>query len=174
MNSTELSYKFNVGDVVVYPLQGVGSIIGIETRKEKKYMRIRLNGSEMDILLPFDNANKLGLRHTENEPEVKMAISSLSSRSSYDSKTDWKERLNHNQELMKEGSILSIASVVSSLYQRSKVKDLPVMEKRLYDSALSMLVDESASVLGLSIEEMKRQIFSALEPQCSEFQVLQS
>ena len=173
MDSTELSTFFNVGDTVVYPLQGVGKVLSIEDRKGRKYLRIGLKSSGMDILLPLDNANNLGLRHLESENAVKNAIKSLSGKIQYRAKTAWKERLNENQDLMKEGSVASIASVVSSLYHRSKIKDLPALEKRLYDSALSMLVDESASVLGLSIEEMKRQIFSALEPQCSEFQILQ-
>lgn len=173
MNSTELSTVFNIGDIVVYPLQGVGEVLSIEDRKGREYLRIGLHGSKMDILLPLDNANNLGLRHLESADAVKSAIESLSKNMRHSSKTDWKERLNENQNLMKEGSIANVASVVCSLYHRSKIKDLPALEKRLYDSALSMLVDESSSVLGISIEEMKRQIFSVLEPQCSEFQILQ-
>ena len=78
-------------------------------------------------------------------------------------RTDWKQRLILNQELMKEGSMLAVAKVVNSLYHRSKVKELPVQERKLYDSALTLLVDESSSVLGIDQEEMKKKIFSRLE-----------
>ena len=78
-------------------------------------------------------------------------------------KVDWKQRLLINQELMREGSMTAVANVVNSLYRRSKVKELPVQERKLYDSALTLLVDESSSVLGISAEEVKKKIFSRLE-----------
>lgn len=172
MDSTELSVNFNVGDTVVYPLRGVGEIANIETRNALEYLRIHLSDSDMDILLPLHKANNLGLRHLATKAEANEAIHSLSKATRYNASADWKERLQENQELVKEGSLKSVAYVVNTLYHRSKVKELPALEKRLYDSALSMLVDEAASVLGLSLEEMKRQIFSVLEPKCTEFQLL--
>ncbi len=172
MASTELSKKFTIGDTVVYPLRGVGKIADIEMRGEREYLRIYLSDSDMDILLPTENAEKLGLRHLATKEEAEDAIASLKQSLKYNAHTDWKERLQENQDLIKEGSLLSVASVVNTLYRRSKIKELPALEKRLYDSALIMLVDETSSVLGLSLEEMRRQIFSVLEPQCSEFQLL--
>ena len=51
-------------------------------------------------------------------------------------------RYQMNLELLKQGSIRDIATVVRALYQRKKVKELPIMERKLYDSALQLLVDE--------------------------------
>ena len=136
--------------------------MGRETRREKEYYRVQITASDMDVLLPVDNASALGLRHLASATEAKKAISSLSEK--WESRAmDWKQRLVANQELMKDGSLLAVAKVVSSLYRRSKVKELPIQERKLYDNALAILVDESSSVLGIGTEEMKKKIFAKLE-----------
>ena len=162
MNSTEINAVFKIGDSVVYPLQGVGCILAKEMRNTREYYRVQINSSDMDVLLPVDTAQSLGLRHLASATEARKAISSLSVRREM-GRTDWKQRLVLNQELMKEGSMLAVAKVVNSLYHRSKVKELPVQERKLYDSALTLLVDESSSVLGIDQEEMKKKIFSRLD-----------
>ena len=166
MNSTEINAVFKIGDNVVYPLQGVGCILAKEMRNTREYYRVQINSSDMDVLLPVDTAQSLGLRHLASATEARKAISSLSVRREM-GRTDWKQRLILNQELMKEGSMLAVAKVVNSLYHRSKVKELPVQERKLYDSALTLLVDESSSVLGIDQEEMKKKIFSTLTPSSS-------
>ena len=153
---------FRVGDAVVYPLQGVGSILSCEKRREKEYYRIGITASDMDVLLPVENASMLGLRHLATVTEAKKALSSLSEKKDTRG-LDWKQRLLKNQELMKDGSLSSIAQVVNSLYRRSKIKELPVQERKIYDNALSILVDETSSVLGIGTEEIKKKIFARLE-----------
>ncbi len=161
MNSTDKTV-FRIGDAVVYPMQGVGCIMSRETRREKEYYRVQIAASDMDVLLPVDNASALGLRHLASATEARKAISSLAEK--WETRgLDWKQRLLMNQELMKEGTLSSVAKVVSSLYRRSKVKELPVQERKLYDNALSILVDESSSVLGIGTEEAKKRIFAKLE-----------
>ena len=162
MSGTKAKSGFRVGDSVVYPLQGVGFIRAKESRNAKEYYRIQILSSEMDVLLPVETALSLGLRHLATQDEAKKAISSLSVRREM-SRMDWKSRLLMNQELMKKGTLGAVAQVVNSLYRRSKVKELPVQERKLYDSALTILVDETSSVLGIASEEMKKKIFAKLE-----------
>ncbi|MDY5930537.1 MAG: CarD family transcriptional regulator [Candidatus Ornithospirochaeta sp.] len=162
MGCTELSNQFNVGDRVVYPNQGVGMILSMEERRDRHYFRLRLSSSDMDVLLPVENAGSLGLRHTATKEETEEALSSLSGKAMHMG-NDWKDRLNANLSLMKEGSIMSIAKVVNSLYSRSKIKELPVQERRIYDNAIAILVEESSYVLGIEAEETRKLIFSRLE-----------
>ena len=112
--------------------------------------------------MPSDHASNLGLRHLASKNEVYKALQSLSKEIKASS-TDWKTRLLENQQLLKEGTLESIAQIVNSLYRRSKVKQLPALERKLYDSALSMLVDESSSVLGIGREDTRKEIFLKLE-----------
>jgi CarD family transcriptional regulator len=68
-----------------------------------------------------------------------------------------------NVDLLKQGSIASIAKVVQILYHRSKIKELPVQERKLYDNALRILIDETALSLGRPREELEALIFNKLE-----------
>jgi CarD family transcriptional regulator len=76
---------------------------------------------------------------------------------------DWKMRYQTNRELLKNGEVTDIAKVVQNLYHRSKIKELPIMERKLFDSALKLLVDEVGFSLGLPVEEVEQMIFSKLE-----------
>ena len=75
---------------------------------------------------------------------------------------DWKLRYQMNLELLKKGSIQDIATVVRTLYRRSTVKELPILERKLYDSALKLLIDEASLSLAKSKEEMEKLIFSQM------------
>jgi CarD family transcriptional regulator len=68
-----------------------------------------------------------------------------------------------NLDLLKNGSISDIASIVRSLYHRSKVKELPILERKLYDSALKLLEDEIAYSLKKTREEVEAMVFGKLE-----------
>ena len=162
MSTAGPELSFNIGEKVVYPQQGVGIIVSLETRSAREYYRVKIESSEMDVLLPVQNAAAAGLRHLTSPADVKKALATLSVRKEAGG-SDWKARLQANQELMKEGTLLSVAQVVNTLYHRSKVKELPVQERKLYDNALSLLVDESSYVLGVGREEMKKKIFMKLE-----------
>lgn len=162
MDSTELTEVFAVGDMVVYPSQGIGYIDSTETRRDKKYLKIKMKSTSMDVLLPLDKVSNFGLRHLASIEEAKKALEGLSKKIKSD-KLDWKSRLQKNQDLLKSGDICSVATVVNNLYRRSKIKDLPTMERKLYESALIMLVDESSSVLGISSDKMRETIFKKLE-----------
>lgn len=58
---------------------------------------------------------------------------------------------------------MDIASVVRTLYTRKKVKELPIMERKLYDSALQLLVDEVSFSLAVSKKEVEELVFQKLE-----------
>jgi CarD family transcriptional regulator len=68
-----------------------------------------------------------------------------------------------NLDLLKKGSVTDIATVVRTLYHRSKVKELPILERKLFDSALKLLVDEVSFSLRKSKDDVEQLIFSKLE-----------
>ena len=69
-----------------------------------------------------------------------------------------------NMDLFKSGKILDTASVVRSLYQRSKTKELPIQERKLYDSAYRIFHDEITAALETTKAEAETLIHSHLEP----------
>ncbi|MDR0876611.1 MAG: CarD family transcriptional regulator, partial [Treponema sp.] len=77
--------------------------------------------------------------------------------------SDWKLRYQMNLDLLKKGSVKDIATIVRSLYHRSKVKELPILERKLYDSALKLLEDEISFSLRKPKDEVENMIFTRLE-----------
>ena len=137
MNSTDKSV-FNVGDAVVYPMQGVGFILARETRREKEYYRVQISASDMDVLLPVDNASALGLRHLASATEAKKAISSLSERRETRG-LDWKQRLLMNQELMKEEQRKEVEADFELAIQKGRRYG---MEDKEFREILELILEE--------------------------------
>lgn len=158
----QLISEFKVGDFVVFPPRGAGKIIKEEERQDKTYFTVRLYNSDSPILVPVDNASSLGMRHLSTKESVEEALLDLEDRD-HVVPTDWKHRQQENQELLSDGSISSIAKAVNRIYRRAKVKELPMQEKRMYQTALDMLIFEIAHVLKLKKEETKKVIFIHLE-----------
>ncbi|MDR0598714.1 MAG: CarD family transcriptional regulator [Treponema sp.] len=157
---------FQVDQKVVYPSQGVGTIQAIEKKlfKNEKilYYRIYLEVSDMTILVPVDKAEGLGIRPIVPKEEALRALELIGEE--YEPiPSDWKLRYQMNLDLLKKGSVSDIASIVRSLYHRSKVKELPILERKLYDSALKLLEDEIAFSLKKPREEVETLIFNRLE-----------
>jgi CarD family transcriptional regulator len=157
---------FQIDQRVVYPSQGVGRILEIreKTFKDIKilYYIIYLEFSDMTVMVPVDKAAGLGLRPIVAQEEAEHALAFISEDYA-PIPTDWKLRYQMNLDLLKKGSIMDIASVVRSLYHRSKIKELPILERKLYDSAINLLQDEVAYSLTRSKEEIAELIHARLE-----------
>ena len=158
--------SFQVDQKVVYPSQGVGVIKSIVQKKFKgakiPYYVIYLEVTDMTIMVPVDKAAELGIRHAVSRDEAMKALELISE--DYEPiPSDWKMRYQMNLDLLKKGSIRDIASIVRSLYHRSKVKELPILERKLYDSALKLLEDEVSISLRKSKDEVESMIFARLE-----------
>ena len=160
------STEFKKGQQIVYPLQGVGLIEKIEERPFKgemvPYYVIYFEVSDMTIRIPVTSTKDQGIRAIVGKPDSEKALEIISS--DYEPvPTDWKLRYQMNLDLLRKGEISDIATVVTKLYHRSKVKELPILERKLYDSALRLLVDEISFSLGKKKDEVEQLIFMKLE-----------
>ena len=158
--------KFQIDQRVVYPSQGVGIIKSIEEKafKDEKilYYVIYIDVSDMTIMVPVDKAVELGIRAIVPKEDALKALE-LIGEDFEPISTDWKLRYQTNLVLLKKGSVLDIATIVRSLYHRSKVKELPILERKLYDSALKLLEDEISCSLRKPKDEIENLIFARLE-----------
>ena len=158
--------KYKVHQEIVYPLQGVGHISTIEERpfRDKKlmYYIIYLEVSDMTVMVPVDKADELGIRAIVGKKESQKALR-LIAEEFEPIPADWKLRYQMNLDLLKKGSILDIANVVRALYHRSRIKELPILERKLYDSALKLLIDEISFSLNKSKEDVEELVFAKLK-----------
>lgn len=136
---------FQIGDKVVYPNQGVGTIENISTRSfgsafEKFYL-LRFGGNSMTVLVPFSNAANIGLRRVTKDREISRMLSFLSN-GSCQTNPDWKVRFKENTDKMQSGDLLRAAEVFKALLQLHVDKPLSFREKKMLDRARHMLVAE--------------------------------
>lgn len=162
-----MNNNFQINEKIVYPSQGVGEIKEIFERKvgdeSIQYYRIYLEVSDMIVMVPVSNAEKLGIRKIVSKENAQKSLEKLGE--PVESVTsDWKLRYQMNLDLLKKGSIEDITDIVRCLYHRSKVKELPIQERKLYDTARKLLTDEIAIALGLSTKEVEDMLHAKLEP----------
>jgi CarD family transcriptional regulator len=136
---------FQIGDKVVYPNQGVGTIENISTRSfgaafERFYL-LRFGYNSVTVLVPFSNAANIGLRRVTKNREVSRVLSYLAN-GSCSINSDWKVRFRDNTEKMQCGDLLKAAEVFKGLLQIHLEKPLSFREKKMLERARHMLVSE--------------------------------
>lgn len=158
---------FTVNQKIVYPSQGVGKITEIFKKEFNGemtyYYKIYLDVSDMYVMVPVDKAANLGIRPIVSAEEAQKSLDLIGE--DFEPPTsDWKLRYQMNLELLKKGTIEDIAAIVRCLYHRSKVKELPILERKLYDNAKKLLEDEIAEALGITSKEVEVMLHAKLEP----------
>ena len=159
--------KFQIDQKIVYPSQGVGKITEIFEKifrgTPMMYYKIYIEASDMIVMVPVEKAEELGIRSIVSSEEAEKALNSLSD--DFEPITsDWKLRYQMNLDLLKKGTIADIAAIVRCLYNRSKVKELPILERKLYDQAKKLLEDEISIAMVIDVKEIESQIHTKLEP----------
>ena len=164
---SEENIEFAVDQRVVYPSQGVGQVKEILEKKlgenTVKYYKIYLEVSDMIVMIPVANAAMIGIRPIVGAEDAEKALELLGQEIEPVT-SDWKLRYQMNLDLLKKGSIFDIVSIVRCLYHRSKVKELPILERKLYDNAKKLLEDEIAFALGKPSKEIEAMLHAKLEP----------
>jgi CarD family transcriptional regulator len=140
---------FRIGEKVVYPNQGVGTIENISTRSfgsaYEKFYLLRLGCGGMTVLVPLSNASNIGLRRVTRDREISRILSFLSNGWCAIS-PDWKVRFKQNREKMQSGDLLKAAEVFKSILKLQIDKPLSFHEKGMLDRARHMLVSEISIV----------------------------
>lgn len=136
---------FRVGDRVVYPMHGAGTIEGIEQKeilgKTHKYYVLQLPISDMKVMIPVDNTEEIGLRDVIKPSQVDEVLNILRQDSTPMS-SNWNRRYRNNLEKIKSGDIYEVASVVRNLSARNKEKGLSTGERKMLESAKEILLSE--------------------------------
>jgi CarD family transcriptional regulator len=136
---------FDVGDKVVYPHHGAGTVVTKETKivlgQEREYLTIKILHNDMTVNVPSENAEKVGLRWVIDHEMVEVVVKVLSGGSTEMPK-NWNRRFKHNRDKMKTGDILELAEVVRNLALRDHEKGLSTGEKQMFVKAKRILASE--------------------------------
>jgi CarD family transcriptional regulator len=136
---------FQVGDKVVYPHHGAGTVVKRETREvlgeKREYLTIQILHNDMTVNVPCENADKVGLRRVIDEEMVEKVLKALTGSGTTMPK-NWNRRFKHNRDKMKTGDIFELAEVVRNLSLRDHEKGLSTGEKQMFVKAKKILASE--------------------------------
>ena len=135
---------FNVGDKIVYPMHGAGTIDAIEEKdilgEKQNYYIIKMPG-EVKVMVPISKASDIGVRSIIDKAEAGKVLEVLEANET-EMSNNWNKRYKENMEKMKSVSIYEVADVVRNLSYKQKEKGLSTGEKKMLNNAKQILVSE--------------------------------
>ncbi len=157
-----MEVSFRIGDKAVYPAHGVAEITGIESKEisgaKQTFYILRILENGMRIMVPMKNVAAVGLRAVVNKSEVKEVYDILKSREVSVEGQTWNRRYREYMEKIKTGSVFEIAEVLRDLSLLKHDKDLSFGERKMLDTAKSLLVKELAVAKSTKEEKIEREL----------------
>src|SRR6516162_9099310 len=160
--------KFKVGDKAVYPAQGGAEAIKIEEKdiagSRQRFYVLRILDTDRKIMVPVTNASAVGLRQVISEIEIREIFDILRERTvAFDNQT-WNRRYRGFMDKIKTGSIYDVAEVLRDLYRLKTDKQLSFGERRMLDTARTLIVKVIAVARGQTEEQVRNEIESIFTP----------
>ena len=156
---------FNVGDKVVYPMHGAGTIDSIDKKnildEEVEYINISMPGG-VKVMVPSNQASKQGLRNIISQNDVEKVFCVLETDETAMS-DNWNKRYRDNMDKMKSGDIYEVADVVRNLSFKQKEKGLSTGEKKMLNNAKQILVSELVLVENASNTEIEKLVDNKID-----------
>jgi len=161
---------FRVGQKVVYPNHGIGTIEEIEQRQigatELPFYTLRLAATSSLVLVPVSNASEVGLRSPISAVECETLLKSLAD-DFVSPGHNWKDRFKAFTEKMRTGDIFEVADVLKHLTYLSHNKTLSFREQRMFERARYLVVSELATVCRQPICNIEPRVDHALNQACA-------
>lgn len=143
---------YKIGDKVVYPMHGAGTIDAIEEKEIQgtKQFYYVMNIRNMQVMFPIDLDNRI-------RPIVDLSIMEdvLTSfdNSEFDMTIKPNQRYRCNMNKMRTGDIYQGAEVIRELNLMGKKRNLSTVDKGMLDNALQIFVSELVLVKGIKEEQ---------------------
>lgn len=138
---------FSIGDKVVYPMHGAGTIESIEQKEmfgdTSDYYIIKMPIGDMKLMVPTISASDIGVREVSTlsvTPDVFAVLEKPKEEYVYEN--NWSRRYKVNVDKIKSGSIVEVADVVRDLAHRHMERGLSTAEKKMLTQAKEILISE--------------------------------
>lgn len=157
-----MATQFKPGDKAVYPAHGVGEVKSIETREisgnRQTFYILKILDNGMTIMVPTQNVKTVGLREIIDEEQVEDVYEILKERDITVDNQTWNRRYREYMDKIKTGSVYEIAEVLRDLSMLKFEKELSFGERKMLDTARSLLIKELALAQRCSEEEVLKDI----------------
>jgi CarD family transcriptional regulator len=148
--------------MAVYPAHGVGEITNIETKKigeiEQAFYVMHILDSNMTVMVPTVSSDSVGLREIIASDEVSRVFDILKEKGTEIEARPWNQRYRKYMEKIKTGSLYEIAGVLRDLYLLKEDKELSFGERKMMDTAKSLLMTEIAIANHIKKEQVEEDI----------------
>ncbi len=156
---------YSIGENIVYPMHGAGTIIGIEEKeilgKMQKYYVVKIPASEIKLMVPVSTADEVGVRQVTEKSKLSSIFEEIKV-SDEKNEANWNKRYRENLSRIKSGSIVEVGKVVKSLILREETRALSTYEKKMLTNAKNILVSELALAKEDAPENIERELYSLI------------
>src|SRR5216110_179949 len=153
---------FKIGEKAVYPAHGVAEVIGIEKKEINtsvcSFYILKVIATGMQILVPKEKADQVGLRHVATSSEIDEVFDILREKDIHVDKQTWNRRYRGFMEKIKTGSLFEVAEVFRDLYRLKEQKTLSFGERRMLDTAKNLIVKELAVARGTAETKIEKEL----------------
>jgi len=162
---------FNVGDKIVYPMHGAGTIDSIEEKdilgEKQSYYIIKMPG-EVKVMVPTAKAEQIGVRNVIDKEHANKVLKVLEENET-EMSNNWNKRYRDNMEKMKSGDVYEVADVVRNLAFKQKEKGLSTGEKKMLNNAKQILVSELVLAEHATQEDVEKLVDNKIEMSFEEY-----
>ena len=156
---------YRTGDKILYPMHGAGVIQQIKEcnilGEVKDYYLLHVPCGDMEVMIPVEACDDIGVRPVGTQEEIDEAISVLGQDSEEIGGT-WSKRYRANTEKLKTGDMNLVAEVVRDLTRHDRVSGLSAGEKKMLSNARKILQSEIMLALDISEDEALEMIEGAI------------
>jgi CarD family transcriptional regulator len=153
--------QFYEGQIVVHPQHGPARVTAVNERLVKgepvPYLEFRVLGVELDVSVPVDRAEYIGVREPLSADEFDELFVVLRA-AGEKIEAMWSRRIKANQAKLASGEILPAAEVVRDLTRYSEEKKLSLAERGMLSYAKGPIAAEMAVVLDIPVEHAEAMI----------------
>jgi CarD family transcriptional regulator len=157
---------FKVGDIVVYPAHGVAEVESVEDREisgsTMSFIILKILDTQMTVMVPVANVKNVGIRELIRTKGIDQVMDILKQRSVQVDNQTWNRRYREYMEKIKSGSAFEIAEVLRDLNILKRGKELSFGERKMYDTAKNLLVNEISISKKLDRKDAEMMILSAM------------
>ncbi|WP_407310117.1 CarD family transcriptional regulator [Desulfosporosinus sp. SB140] len=149
---------FQIGDKVLYPMQGVGVIENIEEKEvlgiKKLYYTLNMPQNNLQIMIPIEKAEALGIRQIIKPDILETILTDF-----HHGNTDpiiYEDRRycrNVNKNKMKTGDIYKEIEIIRDLMRKSQKNKLGLEDTNMLKSARRMFISEIMQVKGIAQDQ---------------------
>ncbi len=159
--------EFLEGDLAVYPAHGVGCIESIESKEingeNMNFYMMKIIENGMVIMIPTSNVESVGLREVINEKDIPGVYKVMQKKAKSADNQTWNRRYRNYMDKIKTGSIYDVAAVFRDLFLLKLEKDLSFGERKLLDTAQSLLIQELSTAKDIDEDAMMKEIENMFE-----------